>query len=320
MKFVKKSLDFELIETVHKNKGFKIIKYFYLHIPTYLKKTNQFSPDVIIQACAGLNTGIMSFIAKNLNVPFLYRVANDIDTDYRINVHLTKYQLLAYKFGLQNSSAIICQNNYQYNQLLKKYPNKILDILFNPFYLNKNILSEQFKKRNYIAWIGVFQKQKNLPLLFDIAKSISSVKFKIAGIASKTVDAETNQALSNLMKLKNVEFVGYLSRKEVIRFLSKSIALLNTSHYEGFSNTFLEAFSVGTPVIVNRHSDPNHIIKEHSLGYSVEKKEEFIELIKSMLHDEDRFKQMSEDCMEYVQVKHDPQVLASRLIDIVKEL
>jgi len=70
-----------------------------------------------------------------------------------------------------------------------------------------------------------------------------------------------------LKELPNVKFSGYIKRADMNNFLSEAYALLNTSHFEGFSNTFLEAWAVGTPVISTIYVNPDNIINEKSLGF-----------------------------------------------------
>ena len=41
--------------------------------------------------------------------------------------------------------------------------------------------------------------------------------------------------------LPNIKFVGFIPRNEISSFLGDAYLLLNTSFYEGFSNTFLES-------------------------------------------------------------------------------
>lgn len=313
-RFVNKKLNFDLIETYDPDKSIKILRYFYYYIPTLYKKAAQYKPDVIIQACSGLNTGIMAFIADRLNIPFIYRVANDMDTDNRYKNRLLKYEQTAYQYGLKRAKAVLCQNRYQYESLKTKFPAKTLYILHNPFFTSDNIPVIFRKDRKYIAWLGVFQKQKNLPLLCDIAQKMPETEFKIAGMPGKNMDDDTREALTNLEILSNVEFTGYLSRNQVFSFLSKAMALLNTSHYEGFSNTFLEAFSAGTPVIAQRTTDPDNIIAENGLGLSITNHTDFPKLIKSLYDDKNKFDEISKKCREYVYKNHDPKILANRLV------
>ena len=318
--FVSKKLDFDLIETYDPDRGIKIVKYFYDYIPTLYKKTVQYKPDVITQACAGLNTGIMAFIASRLNIPFIHRCASNIDSQTCYNNKLLKYEQLAYKYGLKKADVILCQNKFQYEGFKKQFPEKKLYILHNPFLRNSDIEITSYENRKYIAWLGVFKREKNLPLVYDIAKKCSKIKFKIAGMPGKSMDDATKEALRNLKKLSNVEFVGYVQRKQIPLFLSQAIALLNTSHYEGFSNTFLESFSVKTPVVVPEKVDPDYIIADNKLGFSVKNNSDFPELIKSLVDDKGIFIKISERCQEYVYKNHDPKMLAERFIKRINEV
>ena len=318
--FVNKKLDFDLIETYDPNRGIKILKYFYNYIPALYKGAAEYGPDVIIQACAGLNTGIMAFIADRLNIPFIYRVANDMGVDYRYKDRLRKYEQIVYRYGLRKADIILCQNRYQYNNLKEKFPKKPLHILHNPFLKYSDVKINPNEERKYIAWLGVFQKQKNLPLLYDIARKCPGTTFKIAGMPGKSMDSDTERALASLKKLSNVVFVGYLPRKQVPLFLSKAVTLLNTSHYEGFSNTFLEAFSVGTPVIAPERVDPDDIIADNKLGISVKNDSDFPEFIKNLFGDKNRFNETKKRCREYVYKNHDPKMLAERLIKVISEV
>jgi len=190
--FIQKPLEFELIDTYDPAKGIKVLKYFYNYVPTLYKKSSEYQPDVIVQACAGLNTGIMAWIARRLKTPFVHRIANDVDADQRYQKILKKYEQKAYEYGLKKSVMVFCQNSYQYKSLRSKFPNKPLQIIANPFIppclSNKEIPS--YKERNYIAWIGVFKKQKNIlnyPQHHMILPGNSLISYlKLQGCGEKT--------------------------------------------------------------------------------------------------------------------------------------
>ncbi len=318
--FVNKKLDFKLIETYDPDKGIKIFKYFYCYIPEQYKKAKNYAPDVIIQACSGIGTGIMSFIAQRLSIPFIYRMASDKDADDKCKNKLLKYEYIAYNNGLKKTDAIICQNQYQYDNLKIKFPKKSLHIIHNPFLKTYDTNISLFEDRKYVAWLGVFKQEKNLSLLYKIAKQVSEINFKIAGMPGNSMDNNTQNALKNLKELSNIEFSGYLPRRQVPSFLSNAVCLLNTSHYEGFSNTYLEAFSAGTPVIAPVNADPDHIIEKNGLGFAVKNNSDFPIVIQSVFENKERFVEISKQCQEYVYKNHDPEILAKRLVDIISKI
>jgi glycosyltransferase involved in cell wall biosynthesis len=60
-----------------------------------------------------------------------------------------------------------------------------------------------------------------------------------------------------------------LERGETLSALARANALLNVSPREGFPNTFLEAWAVGTPV-VSLSVDPGDVIRNFDLGVACE--------------------------------------------------
>ena len=104
------------IETYDPNAWFRKLRWLY-RFRILFKAVKKFNPDYLMQECAGFETGIMAYIGKKLSIPFIYRVANDIDTDNRIYKRLNYRQRIYFQYGLRNSSAIFCQNSYQFDRI-----------------------------------------------------------------------------------------------------------------------------------------------------------------------------------------------------------
>jgi len=312
--------DIKFIESYYPNQGIRKLRWLYYRIPILYKAIKQYKPDVIIQECAGSDTGIMAFMATIIGVPFIYRVANDMDIDDRLKKMLSFRDRLLFSFGLKYSSAILCQNSYQYENLLSKFDKSKIHIIYNPIYNDRINSINDFSKRNFVAWVGLFQYQKNLPALYEVATSLPDIEFHIAGRkSSNNLDEDTNNALIKLGNCKNVKFVGYLKRKEIGPFLSKAYALLNTSHYEGFSNTYLEAFTSGTPVLTTVNANPDNLIDEKKLGIVVNEISEFKQAILTIMK-ENIFNDFSNNCQKQISKAHNPKVLAKKVKQIITKI
>jgi len=308
-------INIDLIPYFDTKYGIPILNWIYYRYPQLKKSIKLYNPDYIYQAGAGFITWIIARMSKKGNSIFIHRIANDIDTDHRINKKLSLITRLFYNRGLKNADLILCQNNYQFDKLRNKFPQKKIKIFHNPFYIElRNKKQARFKERKYVAWLGLFQAQKNMQALLTIAQEIKHVNFFIAGKPSKQIDRNTENVILELEKLKNVSFVGFLDRYQVFDFLKYAYLLLNTSHYEGFSNTFLESFSVGTPVITNRNVDPDEIIFKNNLGKSCTAIDEQIEGIIDFSSNENVFEQISKRCIGYVNENHNAVLKAKELI------
>ena len=308
------------IDTYNSDDGVRFLRYFTHYYPALKRGILSFSPDVIIQGCAGIPTGLLAKLAKKLNIPFVYRVTANSDSDEKRSDFLSKSELFAFKYGLKHSSLILCQNNYQFENLKNEFPKKDIRIIHNPF--SPAILTIDIKTRidrKYIAWVGVFRREKNLKLLLEIAKKNKDITFKIAGKESEATDDITREIICKLRNMDNVVFVGYLNRKEVLRFLSNAVALLSTSLFEGFPNVFLEAFYTGTPVVAPRRLDPNLMVTENDLGFTDENDAKLACCIAEITNmDKEKYRIMSEKCRRYLDDNFVATVKAAELKNILK--
>lgn len=312
---VKSDVDF--VKTFDLNKGVPFLNWIYYRYPKLNKAIKAYQPDYIYHAGAGFTSWVLATIAKRNGIKFIYRVANDADTDDRIKQRLPNTTRFFYEQSLKITDVILCQNQYQFKNLKRKCPGKSITIFHNPYDFGEHLpMIKPLSKRKYIAWLGIFKSQKNLSALLNTVKRLSSIEFRIAGKPQKTLDLQTKRALSELDKCPNVRFVGFLRRAEISNFLSKAYALLNTSYYEGFSNTFLEALAVGTPIVCTTNVDPDAIIANHSLGKTCDTHDELARTLETLMGSKDYF-EMCKKCQHYALQSHDCRVLSKRLMEIL---
>jgi len=277
----------------------------------------KYNPDYLIHGSASAHAFTLMLLSKILGISLIHRVASDAHVDERIYTLIhSKKEVFFYRIGLKYSDFILAQNSYQLKKLKEKYPKKKVFVIHNPYELEtkeSDILSRE--KREYITWLGNFRKIKNLPALLNAAKQLTEVKFKIAGSEHENLDQETINTLDELKQLTNVEFVGYLKRSEIKMFLSKSIAILNTSFNEGFSNTFLEAWALGVPVITTQNVNPDDIVNKYNLGKVAHGYDQLPDLIKMIIaYDNTEYNKLALHCHDYVKKNHDPKILAEKFV------
>jgi glycosyltransferase involved in cell wall biosynthesis len=140
--------------------------------------------------------------------------------------------------------------------------------------------------------------------MYQLVRSLPHVKFKIAGAPTNKTSNEILNCLEKLNSCDNVELVGTLNRDQVFFYLSKAYLLVNTSHFEGFSNTFLEALAVGTPIISRESIDPDQIISKYGLGITVKSYEEMGDAINTLI-DDPKYDEVALKCKNYIEDHHD---------------
>jgi glycosyltransferase involved in cell wall biosynthesis len=248
------------------NKGIRWFRWIYYRLPHMYKKIKKAKPDYLYSGIAGWTTLLLAITCRILHVKYIQRISSDAHLDKRFrDTYSATHQIILY-WGLRMSHHILCQNNYQLLKIKKKFPHKSAIKILNPYYLQNQELPTSEQPRGYIAWLGLYRYPKNMKLLYEIASLLKHQQFLVAGKEGSNSDEETSTYLKKLQQLSNVKFPGFLERAQVLPFLAKAKFLLNTSRFEGFSNTFLEAWSVGTPILSTVNVNPDSIISNHKLG------------------------------------------------------
>ena len=318
-KYSESTYNYDLIEPfkIRENKSVGLKKKDFVRTIIAISK---YKPDLIMLEGTIDLVYFFSFISRMLNIKFIYRFASDKDCDKRVKNDLSGFMLLLYNLGLRALKYISTQNLYQFGKLEKKFPGKNIFLHYNPVLINYDLRILDKKERSYIAWVGNFRKEKNLKSLYNAAVKCKEVKFKIAGVNMPGVDEETRKYIALIEQLPNISFEGYIKRSEINNFLSKAYALLNTSHLEGFSNTFLEAWAVGTPVISTVFVNPDNIIIEKSIGIIAKDFDEIPLCIEELLNKSDEeYSMLTERCRRYLIENHDPEKAAKQFIDQISK-
>lgn len=300
---INKNTDF-IIENIKKNSPLTLIKFSLLLL--------RYSPKFIYVSIPWWSNILLFIPAKILGVKIVQRISNDIFVDDRVNnIFQSKIKNSLFKKSTNYVDVFACQNSYQFERIKSFYPNKKVLKLYNPFSFFE---IDQSSKRSYVAWVGIFQKQKNFKSLYDIVKKTPKIKFKIAGKMLNPKDKKTKRFFDLLSNEKNVEFIGLLSRNEIFSFLSNAYCLLNTSLYEGFPNTYLESISVQTPIITRKITDPDNIISSFRLGICVDSFDEIPPVIKNVVNKKYKYG----DFHKYLNENHNSKILARKLINKIE--
>jgi glycosyltransferase involved in cell wall biosynthesis len=139
--------------------------------------------------------------------------------------------------------------------------------------------------------------------------------FLVAGLAPSNPDPETGTYIEKLNDLSNVNFVGTVSRNEILDFFKKAKFLLNTSRYEGFSNTFLEAMCTGTPILSTAMVNPDGIISKYGLGYIYKDPTDIQGFLGTI--DDVTYGMLSANCIEFVKNQHNHLHLGRKLLNFL---
>ena len=209
----------------------------------FLLKLIQANADVYIQRAAGIETGITALFCQLFHKKFIYMTASSIDVDGTYRRH-QPFEGFFYELGLRLATKVITQN-LEHQKLLKNKYNISSSIIRNSFTLPQKLPS--LRDRHFILWLGSSQPLKQPHLFINLAKKLPCQKFVV--IMPKHDPRLWEDISQQSKKISNLNLIEKVPFRKINSFFSRAKLFINTSIFEGFPNTFVQAAMNGTPII-----------------------------------------------------------------------
>ena len=166
------------------------------------------------------------------------------------------------------------------------------------------------KKRCNILWVGKSDEQVKQPsIVFKLARELPEYLFTI--VMNKAIEKVYQQCLLEASKLANVTLIEKVPFEEIERFFAEARLHVNTSSFEGFPNTFLQAAKYGIPT-VSLQVDPAGMLSEHHCGlvaggdYPT-----FKEQVRTLMSNHDVYSLYYDTSRKYIHDHHNKNIIAT---------
>lgn len=275
----------------------------------YLIKIN---PDIIIQRAISVTTGLTATYCMLFRKKFIYSVANKPDVDSSKNNLIHKI----FRFGLKHADYVIAQNHEQMDLLKKlkiKNPAHAL-VLKSGYPLRKSGID--ISSKSDILWVGRAVNWKRPELFIKLALIFKNHNFKM--ICTKYVDQEYWEDIKKLTEnIPNLQFIEFVKFSEIENYFKKAKVYINTSIYEGFPNTFLQAFKYETPVI-SLNVNPNSIFDDYNIGYYCNDNLDLLkEKLSELMQNSELQETIGRNAYSYVSKFHDIEIIGKQWIKVI---
>jgi len=314
--------------------GYKIIKVagtrgirrygFFFDVFRLLKLLHQIQPDVIYQRVGCAYTGIAAYYARRNNCKMFWHIASDSDVlPFQEQISLRSIMRYIEKkfleYGIRSSHCIIAQTNQQAEYLKKYYGKTPTKIIYN-FH---SMPLENIKKTNRvkIVWISNFKPLKQPEYFIRLARDLRDFGQKVQCVM---IGAPAHWAFNwqasldnEIDEIDNLVYLGARSFEEVNSILAKANVFVNTSLYEGFPNTFIQAWMRKVPV-VSLHVNPDQVFERYSVGFFSGTYEKMLEKVVELIKNPALRNEIGERAQVYAFEKHSEKNIAS-LVEILKK-
>jgi glycosyltransferase involved in cell wall biosynthesis len=250
--------------------GIPVIRFLHPRWTKLVAAMRRADADIYYTSCAGGHLGQVVLFARSRGRKVVFRVASDSDCDPRkLLVRYWRDRKL-YGWGLKRTNLVLAQTPGQQAALARNFgvSSGVIDPLFETS--GRRL---PFAARDIAAlWIGNLRPLKRPGLLLDVAAQLPHLSFHLIGGPMPGAEAFFEQVRQRAATLANVTFHGFVPQHRIGDYVERARVLVSTSETEGFPNTYLQAWSRGTPVVA--FIDPQQLIGRHHLGVVVSEAQE----------------------------------------------
>ncbi|MBI2830671.1 MAG: glycosyltransferase family 4 protein [Chloroflexi bacterium] len=220
-------------------------------------------------------------------------------SDGNVDTRLRKpafYKVWLFRFAVKKADCVIAQNVHQQNLLASDFHRKSIIM---PSCCELPAFKPAKTKPPIVLWVATIYWVKQPELFLKLAASLPDARFQMIGGAEQDIEFYNNIEKS-ARSIPNLEFVGFVPHQEISRYFGEASVLVNTSRFEGFPVTFLEAWASYTPV-VSLNADPDEVICRNRLGFHSRTFEQMVLDVKQLLEDDELREEMAANSRKYVE-------------------
>jgi glycosyltransferase involved in cell wall biosynthesis len=259
--------------------------------------------DTVLTRSAVPTTGLLALAAKLQRRRFVYSSASDADFEME-RVEHKRRNIALFHLGIRLADIVVVQNERQRGLCENRFRRTpvVIKSIAEPAEMRAS-------EPEAFLWAGRIVSYKQPLAFLELARHVPEAKFWMVGIPEPGADRQ--QLLAEVRRLSaelpNLELLDPLPRGELMSLVERSVAIVNTSEYEGLSNTFLEAWARGVPALSLAH-DPDGLLERLELGaFAGGSAGRLATLARSLWEGRHRQQELAERCRRYVRHEHAPE-------------
>ena len=242
-------------------------------------------------------TAEVALFCKCYGRRFVYRTANEVECDGTfIREHFFRGK--GFIWSLRQADSVIAQNKNDAKNLAETV-GVSAQVIKNPHQIPPLVEQE----RQIVLWVGRSAVQKRTELFLELAKQMPQQQFTM--ICQKAIkDTEYDSLVAKAQQITNLEFIPRVPFRKTREYFQRARMLVNTSDYEGFPNTFIQACKWAAPIL-SLNVNPDGFLDKYECGMCANGDWElFVDMLKKLLNTETAEK-LGYNARKYAEEFHD---------------
>ncbi|MEI6603889.1 MAG: glycosyltransferase family 4 protein [Verrucomicrobiota bacterium] len=302
-----------VIKICRRDAGLPGLRFFYPKWSGLVTAMQKADADVYYHNCGECVTGQIAIWCKMNRRKLIFALASNADCDPSLPEMNKIHEKILFKCGLRLADGVIAQTHTQ--QLMLK-SNFNVDSIVIPMPCQDMTGCDFAPPSNAarrVLWVGRVCPVKRLEWFLELADLSPEWQFDLVGPFDGTGYSE--QLKERAKRISNITLHGKVEKERINDFYRRSGVLCCTSIYEGFPNTFLEAWSRGLPVVST--FDPDGVIGRENLGRFVTDVAEMRVAIQELMTQHLSFCECSRNGRKYYVENHNAERVMPRLEQVI---
>jgi glycosyltransferase involved in cell wall biosynthesis len=247
------------------NEGLPVLRFFHPRITKLWAALDRAQAQVYYVSCASAQLGIVALYARLHQKRLVFRIASDTDcVPDQLLIRLWRDKRL-YTLGLNLADVRLAQSEQQRRAMQANYglPSRIAAMLVDP-----PLHERPYTERDIdVLWVNNLRPLKQPELYLELARRLPQLSFHLIGGPQAGSEDLYQRIATDAATIPNLHFHGQIPYHDVNDYYERARVFVNTSHTEGFPNSYLQAWRRGVPTIT--FLDPDQLIHRWGMGSHV---------------------------------------------------
>lgn len=285
-------------KTYRSESGLPVLRFFHPRLTGAWGALKRADADIYYLSCASLRVGLTALFSSKFGRKMVFRIASDMDCEPKklLIDHNYWRDRRIYEYGLRRAHAILAQSQYQQEVMKRNYglSSTLASMLVDQPH---DILTFE-RRASPVLWVSNLRQLKRPDLVLDFAASNPDIHAHMIGGRVAHSGNLFDEIRERANALPNVTFHGQVPYHDVNDYFANALVFINTSEIEGFPNSYLQAWSRGTPVVA--FFDPDGLIAREGLGVAVRDMAEMGQAIRELTTNREKWQAASARCVAFM--------------------